>query len=174
MQIKLIPSYTYSQTVKVAHVTQCVTRSTLNSLASNCTLPVFCSWLAVLSSWLVPSSFPLCVVFSPPVLLQVPRDCVSPWHCIVLWLLRLPPYIWQLLLAVLPPSFPFYVAVSVPPNKWNKQGIIGMRFQLNFLTVLVNEEKETIPFYNPPINFCGVSLAKTDHEIQNRTIVIRR
>ena len=28
--------------------------------------------------------------------------------------------------------------------------------------------------YNPPNNFCGLSLDKTDHVIQNRTMVIRR
>ena len=28
--------------------------------------------------------------------------------------------------------------------------------------------------YNPPINFCGLSLDKTDQVTQNRTMVIRR
>ena len=30
-----------------------------------------------------------------------------------------------------------------------------------------------VTFYNPPINFCGLSLDKTDHVIQNRTMVTR-
>ena len=34
--------------------------------------------------------------------------------------------------------------------------------------------KESIYIHNPPNNFCGLPLDKTDHVVQNRTMVIRR
>ena len=38
----------------------------------------------------------------------------------------------------------------------------------------INNNNYYYYYYNPPNNFCGLSLDKTDHVVQNRTMVIRR
>ena len=67
-----------------------------------------------------------------------------------------------------------FVNLYVTCQHFVLQNFIYQVFSQNCIKQLIFFKLGYINHCNPSINFCGLSLDKTDHVIQNRTMVIRR